>query len=65
MKKVERATLWFGNGGIANVRPVNGTKFTLEEQQAAVCGYIQGIVPRYRGHQIWVNEEGKSMETVL
>ena len=57
-KKVERGVIWFPTGGVVGVRPADGAKFSLEELQTAVGGYIEMMVPATRGHRVYVNEEG-------
>lgn len=47
------------DGTTVEVRPNNGTDYTLEELQGFVGGYIE-IVPTYKDDEILVvNEEGK------
>lgn len=48
------------NGEVRNVKPANGTDFSLEELQAVVGGYIE-IVKFSDGHLLVCNEEGKLM----
>jgi hypothetical protein len=57
-KKVERGAIWFPTSEVVAVRPADGVKFSLEELQTAVGGYIEMIVPVTRGHRVYVNEEG-------
>ncbi len=52
------ASLYFTDGYAADVKPANGTAFTLKELQTAVCGYIEAI-PLRDGRVLVVNEEGK------
>ncbi len=60
-KKVERGTLYFAgdNGAMVAVRPLNGVKFTLDEWQKAVNGYVETMIPAVNGRHIFVNEEGR------
>ena len=57
-KKVERGVIWFPTGEVLAVRPADGVKFSLEELQTAVGGYIETMIPATRGHRVYVNEEG-------
>ena len=57
-KKVERGVIWFPTGGVVGVRPANGVKFSPEELQTAVGGYIETMIPATRGHRVYVKEEG-------
>ena len=57
-KKVERGVIWFPTGEVVAVRPADGAKFSLEELQTAVGGYIEMMVPATRGHRVYVNGEG-------
>lgn len=41
-----------------NVAPANGVRFTLEELQRYVGGYIEAL-PMRDGTIMWLNEEGK------
>ena len=58
VKKVERGVIWFPTGGVLAVRPADGVKFSSEELQTAVGGYIETMIPATRGHRVYVNEEG-------
>ena len=57
-KKVERGVIWFPTGEVLAVRPADGVKFSLEELQTAVGGYVETMIPATRGHRVYVNEEG-------
>ena len=52
------ATLIKAHGREQNVTPANGEKFTLEEMQGYVGGYIE-IIGLPDGSQLILNEEGK------
>lgn len=50
--------LWITADGVRQeVVPANGKKFTLEELQKYVGGYIE-MTKTYDGRTMWVNEEG-------
>ena len=57
-KKVERGVIWFPTGEVLAVRPADGVKFSLEELQTAIGGYVETMIPATRGHRVYVNEEG-------
>ena len=57
-KKVERGVIWFPTGEVVAVRPADGAKFSLEELQTAVGGYVEMMITATRGHRVYVNEEG-------
>ena len=57
-KKVERGAIWFPTSEVVAVRPADGVKFSLEELQTAVGGYVETMSPATRGHRVYVNEEG-------
>jgi len=59
-QKVERGTLYLAgpNAKAIAVRPVNGKKFTLEEWQTAVGGFVEQMIPAVRFAKVFVNEEG-------
>jgi hypothetical protein len=52
------AKLFKVDGTIEDVKPANGTDFTLEELQKMVGGLIQ-VVPVFRTKLIVVDEEGR------
>jgi hypothetical protein len=66
-KKVERGTLYPAGYGTTpiEVRPANGKKFTLNELQEAVGGYIECMQPAVRHTTVYVNEEGAMNGTAL
>ena len=64
-KKVERGVIWFPTGEVVAVRPADGAKFSLEELQTAVGGYIETMIPATRGHRVYVNEEGAIKRLLL
>lgn len=49
------------NGRVELVEPKDGKKFSLDELQAVVGGYIE-LVRLSRGRDMWINEEGKLNE---
>lgn len=51
------AQLYKANGEIVDYPPADGKKHTLEEMQAAVGGWIEGV-PMPDGRQMYVNEDG-------
>ena len=57
-KKVERGVIWFPTSEVVAVRPADGVKFSLEELQTVVGGYVETMIPATRGHRVYVNEEG-------
>ena len=50
------ATLYKADGTVTKVKPA-GKKFTLEEMQALVGGYIRGVRTD-AGREMYVNEDG-------
>jgi len=52
------ARLIKANGAEIEIKPKNGSTFTLEELQKVVGGYIE-LVPTKIGNHMYVNEEGK------
>jgi hypothetical protein len=52
------AKLFKVDGTVENVKPANGTNFSLEELQQLVGGLIQ-VVPVFRNQIIVVDEEGR------
>ena len=52
------AILMKTNGGVENVNPKDGKKFTLEELQGFVGGLIEAITLE-QGDVAFINEEGK------
>jgi hypothetical protein len=61
MKKSHVARVIHPNGEVQIKRPANGEKFTLEELQEMVGGYIELVhLPRGNGHATaYVNADGK------
>lgn len=55
------ATLYRTNGTIEDVSPKNGKKFSLEELQKFVGGYIERV-DMFNGNSMYVNEEGRFRE---
>ncbi len=47
------------DGTTIEVRPANGTDYTLDELQKFVGGYIEVIPAREEGYILVINEEGK------
>ena len=47
------------DGTTIEVRPANGTDYTLDELQKLVGGYIEVIPAREKGYILVINEEGK------
>lgn len=58
-KKVERGILYFAIKEPMAVRPADGKKFTLEEWQMAVEGYVETVIPAMKGWKVFANEQGK------
>ncbi len=52
------ATLLKADGMVSEVKPANGRKFTLEEVQKLVGGYVQ-MVDNGDGTRLLCNEDGK------
>lgn len=52
------ATLLMATGGTKEVTPKNGKKFTLEELQKHVGGYIE-LMSFSNGHTLVMDEEGR------
>ena len=52
------ATIYKTSGEVIEIKPKNGTDFSLSELQAIVSGYIE-IVDLFNGKIMVVNEEGK------
>ena len=52
------AKLFKVDGTVEDVKPANGTDFTLEELQKMVGGLIQ-VVPVFKSKYIVVDEEGR------
>jgi len=52
------AKLYQPNGTVTEVHPTNGKKFTLEELQGYVGGYIE-LIYTNRSRQMFINEDGK------
>lgn len=43
-----------------HVKPKNGVRFTLEELQEMVGGYVQ-LITLPSGRELWMNEDGKNI----
>lgn len=54
------ALLFKASGGRKKVTPANGKKFTLEELQGFVDGFIERI-DLFNGAAMYVNEDGKAL----
>jgi hypothetical protein len=52
-------TIYKTDGSTEVIRPAKGGKFSLDEMQAAVGGYIESLVPGIKGcRQMYCNEDG-------
>jgi len=59
--KVQVGHLYIPNGSFKVIKPGNGKKFTLEELQKAVGGYLQKLHPGLKGcHTMYCDEDGIS-----
>jgi hypothetical protein len=58
IKKLQRGTIYKTDGQVILVLPKDGKKFSLQELQTAVGGYIQMVQPLDKRSQLYVNEEG-------
>ena len=54
-----KAQLLKTDGTVTDVEPKNGKKFSLEELQAFVGGYIEIAYPPHKSKVLVVNEEGR------
>lgn len=52
------ATIYKTSGEVIEIKPKNGTDFSLSELQSIVGGYIE-IIDLFNGKIMVVNEEGK------
>lgn len=55
---MKTATIYHPDGKQTTITPGDGKKFSLEELQKAVGGYIEQV-PRHRN--VWCNEDGLRM----